>query len=49
MRALRSSEYGTAIAGGRGNQFGLGAAITVFIFFIVLGYFVVPMIVGNSG
>ncbi len=28
--------YDLAIAGGRGNQFGLGAAITVFIFFIVL-------------
>lgn len=28
--------YDIAIAGGRGNQFGLGAAITVFIFFIVL-------------
>ena len=28
--------YDLAIAGGRGNQFGLGAAITVFIFFIVV-------------
>ncbi len=28
--------FDLAIAGGRGNQFGLGAAITVFIFFIVV-------------
>lgn len=27
--------YDLVVAGGRGNQFGLGAAITVFIFFIV--------------